>query len=110
MFDSLEEESYFVEGEDVYVDVTALICSCKPATRDEYGQSNLAAGEDSEKLPELHEERVREVLRPWKDALGPVLLTATVEKLVSMNLDLPDDQENASLRSRPFPTNAEDMK
>ena len=36
--DLLEDESYFVEGEDVYGDVTAHISSCKYAQRDEYGK------------------------------------------------------------------------
>ena len=31
----LADENYFVEGEDLYVDVTALISSCKSAQRDE---------------------------------------------------------------------------
>ena len=106
----LEDQSYFVEDEDVYVDVNAHICSCKSAQRDEYGEYNLAAGDDFEKSLELHEVRVREVLRRWKDDFGPLLLTATVEKVVSMDLELLDDHLKASVRSRPLLTNAEDTK
>ena len=63
MWDLLEEESYLVKGKDVYVDVTALISSCKSAQRDEYWKSNLAADENFEKSLKLHGQRVREVLR-----------------------------------------------
>ena len=50
------------------------------------------------------------MLRRWKDVLGTLLPTATVEKLVSIDLELLDAHRNASLRSRPSPGNAEDTK
>ena len=46
MLDLLEHESYLVEDEDVYVNVTVLISTCKSAHTDEYRKSNLAAEED----------------------------------------------------------------
>ena len=67
MPDLSQDESYFVEAEDVFPDVTAPISSCKSAKRDEYGKSNLAAEEHFENSLELHDERVREVLRCWND-------------------------------------------
>ena len=110
MLEVLEHESYLVEDEDVYVDVTALISSCKSAQRDEYGKSNFAAEDDCKKSLELHDEGVREVLRRWKGVFGPLLPTATVEKLVSMDEELLDDHLKASVRSRPVSANAEDTK
>ena len=50
------------------------------------------------------------MLRRWKDVFGPLLPTATVEKLVSIDLELLNDHQNASVRSQPFPANAEDTK
>ena len=96
MLDLFEEESYFEECEDDYVDVTALISSCKSAQRNEYAKSNLAVQEDLERSLELHSERVRDGLRRWKDVFGPLLPTATVEKLMSMDLEVLDDHQNAS--------------
>mmetsp|Transcript_101527 Transcript_101527/g.171891 ORF Transcript_101527/g.171891 Transcript_101527/m.171891 type:complete len:186 (-) Transcript_101527:522-1079(-) len=110
MLDLLEDKSFFSEGEDVYVDVTALISSCKSAQRDEYRKSNLAAEEDIEKLLELHNVRVREMLRHGMDVFGALLPTATVEQLVSMDVELLDDPQSPSVRSRPFPANADDRK
>ena len=90
----LEDESYFVEGEDV----TASIYSCKSAQRDEYGKSNLGAEEHFRRSLELYKERVREVLRRWKDVFGRLLPTTSVERLGSMDAELLDDQQNASVR------------
>ena len=108
VLDLLEDEGYFGEGEEAYLDVTALMSSCKSAQRDEYGKSNLAAEEDFERSLELHDERVREALRRRKDVFGTLLPTATVENLVSMELKLLDDHQDASKRSQPFPANADD--
>ena len=110
MLDLLEGESYFVEGEDIYVDVTALLSPCTSAQCHEYGKSNLAAEEDFETSLELLKLRVTEVLRRWKDVFGPLLPTTTVEKLVSMDLKLLHDHQNASVRSPSLPANAEDSK
>ena len=110
VLDLLEDESSFMEGEDIYVDVTALISSCTSAQRDKYRKSKIAAEDDFEQSLELQDERVREVLRRWKDVFRPLLRTATVEKLVSIDLELLDDHQNASVRSQPFPANAEDTK
>ena len=46
------------------------------------------------------------MLRRWKDVFGPLLPTATVEKLVSIDLELLNDHKNVLVRSRPFPANA----
>ena len=96
--DLLEDESYFVEGEDVYVDVTASIFSYKSAQRDEYRKSNRGAEEHFKKSLELYKERVREVPRRWNEVFERLLPTTTVERLRSMDLELLDDQQNASVR------------
>ena len=84
---------FFLEGIDVYLDVTAVISSCKSAHRDKYGKSRLATEEHLQKSLELHDDRVREVVRRWKDGFQPLLPTATVEKEVFMDLELLDDHQ-----------------
>ena len=50
VLDLLEGGSYFVKDGDAYMDVTALIYSCRSPQRDEYGKWNLEAEKDFEKL------------------------------------------------------------
>ena len=87
----MEGECFFVEGEGLLLDVRAFISSCKSAQKHEYGKANLAAEADFDQSLEVHDEKVRELLRRWKDVFQPLLPTATVEKLVSMNLGLLKD-------------------
>ena len=94
VLDVFEDQSYFMDGKDVYVDVTAPTSSCKSAQRNEYGKQNLATEEDLEKSLELHDDMVREVLRRLKDAFRPLLPTTTVEKMGSINLELLDDHRS----------------
>ena len=48
--------------------------------------------------------------RRWKDVFGPLLPTAPLDNLISMDVELLDDPQNNLVRSRPFPANAEDTK
>ena len=50
------------------------------------------------------------MLRRKKDVFGPLLPTATMEKLVSTDLELLDDHQNASVRSQLLPANAAGTK
>ena len=99
----------FMEGEDFYVHVTALISCCKSAQRDEYKKSNFAACGGFKTSLQLNNERVRKMRSRWKDVFGALLPTATVEKWVCMDLKLLSNQ-SAWMRCRWFPANAEDTK
>ena len=49
-----DDDRFIVDGEDVYLDVTALVSGCFSVSRDEYGKSNLAAAHDfEEKIKDL---------------------------------------------------------
>ena len=109
VLDLLENEELFVVDDDVYLDVTALYASCLSSQREEYGRSNLS-GDDFEKSLQKHDQRIREVLERQKEVFGPLLPAASVEKLVTMDLELLDDHQGASVRSRPFPASVEDAK
>ena len=50
------------------------------------------------------------MLTLWKDVFRQLLPTATVEMLVSMDPEPLDNHRNSSVRSAPFPANAEDRK
>ena len=42
----LDDDRFIVDGNDVYLDVSALLSECYSVSRDEYGKSNLAAADD----------------------------------------------------------------
>ena len=44
----LDDDRFIVDGNDVYLDVSALLSECYSVSRDEYGKSNLAAADDFE--------------------------------------------------------------
>ena len=99
----LDDDRFIVDGNDVYLDVSALLSECYCVSRDEYGKSNLAAAEDfKEKIKKLLS-KIQEVLRRGKVAFGPLVAHGSCEKLVTMDLELMDEHKNTTVRSKPFP-------
>ena len=47
-YQCLDVEGLILDGNDVYLDVSALLSECYSVSRDEYGKSNLAAADDFE--------------------------------------------------------------
>ena len=99
-----------MDGEDVYLDVTAILSECFSVSRDEYGKSNLAAADDfEEKIKDLPC-KIHEVLRRRKVAFGPLMAHGSSEKLVTMDLELLDEHKNTTVRSKPFPASKADSE
>ena len=46
LYQYLDNDRFIVDGDDVNLDVTALLSECYTVTRDEYGKSNFAAADD----------------------------------------------------------------
>ena len=58
----LDDDCFIVDGNDVYLHVSALLSECYSVSRDEYGKSNLAAADDfAEKIKNLPTQ-IQEVL------------------------------------------------
>ena len=103
LYQYLDDDRFIVDGNDVYLDVTALLSECYSVSRDEYGKSNLAAAYDfEEKIKNLPSE-IQEVLRRRKVPFGPLMAHGSCEKLVTMDLELLDEHKNTTVRSKPFP-------
>ena len=99
----LHDDHFIVDGNDVFLDVSALLSECYSVSRDEYGKSNLAAADDfGEKIKNLPS-KIQDVLHRRKVAFGPLMAHGSCEKLVTMDLELTDEQKNATVRSKPFP-------
>ena len=110
LYQYLDEDLFIVDGDDVYLDVTALLSECYSVSRDEYGKSNLAAADDfEEKLKDLPS-KIQEVLRRRKVAFGPRMAHGSCEKLVTMDLELLDVHKNTTVRSKPFPAGKADSE
>ena len=60
----LDDDRFFVDGNDVYLDVAALLSECYSVSRDEYGKSYLAAADDLEEKIKKLPSKIQEVLRP----------------------------------------------
>ena len=105
-----DDDRFIVDGNDVYLDVSALLSECYSVSRDEYGKSNLAAANDfKEKIKNLPS-KIQEVLHPRKVAFGPLMAHGSCEKLVIMDLELMDEHKNTTLRSKPFPASKADSE
>ena len=108
----LDDDRFIVDGNDVYLDVSALLSECYSVSRDEYGKSNLAAADDFEEKIKNLPSKIQEVLRRKKVAFGPLMAHGSCEKLVTMDLELMDEHKNTTVRSKPFPasnTDSEEM-
>ena len=78
----LDDDRFIVDGNDVNLDVSALLSECHPVSRDEYGKSNLASAKDFEEKIKILPSEIQEVLRRRKVAFGPLLAHGSCEKLV----------------------------
>ena len=99
----LDDDRFIVDGNDVYLDVTALLSECYSVSRDEYGKSNLAAADNFEEKIKNLPSKVQEVLCRRKVACGPLMAHGSFEKLVTMDLEVMDDHKNTTVGSKPFP-------
>ena len=97
-------------GNEVYLDVSALLNECYSVSRDEYGKSNLAAADDFEEKIKNLPTKIQEVLRRRKVAFGPLMAHGSCEKLVTMDLELMDEHKNTTVRSKPFPASKSDSE
>ena len=93
-----------------YLDVPALLSECYSVSRDEYGKSNLAAANDFEGKIKKWPSKIQEVLRRRKVAFGPLMAHCSREKLVTMGLELMDEQNNTTVRSKRFPASKADSE
>ena len=106
----LDDDPLLVDGNDVYLDVSALLSECYSVSRDEYGKSNLAAADDfKDKIKNLPT-KIQEVLRQRKVAFGPLMAHGSCEKLVTMDLELMNEHKNTTVRSKPFPASKADSE
>ena len=106
----LDDDRFIVDGNDVYLDVSALLSECYSVSRDEYGKSNLAAADDFEKKIKNLPTKIQEVLRRRKVAFGPLMAHGSFEKLVTMDLELMDEHKTTTVRSKPFPASKADSE
>ena len=98
----LDDDRFIVDGNDVYLDVSALLSECYSVSRDEYVKSNLAAADDFEEKTKNLPYRIQEVLRGRKVAFGPLMAHGSCEKLVTMDLEWMDEHKNNTVHSKPF--------
>ena len=96
----LDDDRFILDGNEVYLDVSALLSECYSVSRDEYGKSNLAAADDFEDKIKNLLSKIQEVLRRGKVAFGPLMAHGSCEKLVTMDLELMDEHKNTTLRSK----------
>ena len=106
----LDDDRFIVDGNDVYLDVSALLSECYSVSRDEYGKSNLAAADDFEEKIKNLPTKIQQVLRRRKVAFGPLMAHGSCEKLVTMDLELMDEHKNTTVRSKPFPASKSDSE
>ena len=99
----LDEDRFIVDGNDVCLDVSTLLTECYSVSRDEYGKSNLAAGDDFEEKIKNLPSKIQKVQRRRKVAFGPLMAHGSCEKLVTMDLELMDKHKHTAVRSKPFP-------
>ena len=106
----LDDDRFIVDGNDVYLDISALLSDCYSVSRDEYGKSNLAAADDFEEKIKNLQTKIQEVLRRRKVTFGPLMAHGSCEKLVTMDLELMDEHKNTTVRSKPFPASKADSE
>ena len=91
LYQYLDDDRFFFDGDYVYLDVTALLSDCSSVSRYEYGKSNLAAADDFEENIKNLPSKIQEVLRRRKVTFGLLMAHASCEKLVVMHLELLDE-------------------
>ena len=69
----LDDDRFIMDGNDVYLDVSAPLSECYSVSRDEYGKSNLAAADDFEEKIKNLPSKIQEVPRRRNVALGPFM-------------------------------------
>ena len=106
----LDDDRFIVDGNDVYLEVSALLSECYSVSRDEYGISLSAAADDFEKKIKNLPSKIQEVLRRRMVAFGPLMAHGSCEKLVTMDLELMDDHTNTTVRPKPFPASKADSE
>ena len=106
----LDDDRFFVDANDIYLDVSALLSECYSVSRDEYGKSNLAAADNFEEKIKNLPTKIQEVLRRSKVAFGPLMAHGSCEKLVTMDLELMDEHKNTTMRSKLFPASKADSE
>ena len=106
----LDDERFIVDGNEIYLDVSALLSECYSIFRDEYGKSNLAAADDFEVKIKNLPTKIQEVLRRRKVAFGPLMAHGSCEKLVTIDLELMDEHKNTTVRSKLFPASKADSE
>ena len=110
LYQCLDDDRSIVDGNDVYLDVSAPLSECYSVSRDEYGKSNLAAADDFEEKIKNLPAKIQEVLRRSKVAFGRLMAHGASEKLVTMDLELLDEHKNITVRSKPFPASKADSE
>ena len=106
----LDDDRFIVHGNDVYLDVSALLRECYSVSRNEYGKSNLAAADDFEEKIKNLPSRIQKVLLRRKVAFGPLMAHGSCEKLVTMDLELMDEHKNNTVHSKPFTARKSDSE
>ena len=110
LYQYLDDDRLIVDGNDVSLDVSALLSEFYSVSRDEYGKSNLAAANDFEEKIKKLPSKIQEVLRRRKVAFGPLMAHGSCKKLVTMDLELMDEHKNTTVRSKPFPASKADSE
>ena len=106
----LDDEGFIVDGDDVYLDVSALLSECYSVSRDEYRKSNLTAADDFEEKIKNLPSKILDVLRQRKVAFGPLIAHGSCKKLLTMDWELMDEHKNTTVRSKPFPATKADSE
>ena len=106
----LDDDRSIVDGNDVYLNVSALLSECYSVSRDEYEKSNLAAADDFEENIKNLPSKIQEVLRRRKVAFVPLKAHGSCEKLVTMDLELMDEYKNTTVCLKPFPASKADSE
>ena len=80
LYQYLNDDRFILDGDDVYLEVTALLSECYSVSRDEYRKSNLAAADDFEEKIKSLPSKIQEVLRQRKVAFGPLIADGSCER------------------------------
>ena len=90
LYQYLDDDRFIFDGDDVYLEITALLSECYSVSGDEYGKSNLAYAEDFQGKIKNLPSKIEEILRRRKFAFGALMAHGQCEKLVTMDLELLD--------------------
>ena len=82
LYQYLDDDRFILDGDDVYLPVTALLSECYSVSMEEYGKSNLAPAHDFEEKIKTLSFKFQEVLLRSKAAFGPLMAHGSCETLV----------------------------